>query len=63
MNKTKKKVEISEEEEEDEEEDKQSEEDDPDRSFDSVKSKRGRPKIPEHWSRVISLNHDDLDNL
>lgn len=34
-----------------------------DASFDSIKSKRGRPKIPEQWSRIISLSHDDLSNL
>ena len=27
----------------------------------STVSKRGRPRIPESWSRVISLNHDNLD--
>ena len=26
-------------------------------------SKRGRPKISEKWSRVISLSTDDLSNL
>jgi hypothetical protein len=65
--KTKKKAAKPENEEEDydqeEEEHKSEEEDDPDRSFDSVKSKRGRPKIPEHWSRVISLSNDDLNAL
>lgn len=34
-----------------------------DKSVDSVKSKRGRPKVPEQWSRVISLSTDNLENL
>ena len=30
----------------------------------SVLSKgRGRPRIPESWSRVISIQHDDLEKL
>ena len=29
----------------------------------SVSSKRGRPRIPEQWTKVISLDHDDLENL
>ena len=34
-------------------------------SIDSAgtKSKRGRKRIPEQWSRVISLQHDDLNKL
>ena len=32
-------------------------------SIQTVQSKRGRPKIHEKWSRVISLNTDDLKNL
>ena len=32
-------------------------------SVESLKSKRGRPKVPEQWSRVISLSEDDLENL
>jgi hypothetical protein len=32
-------------------------------SFDSVKSKRGRPKIQTQWSRVISISADDLDDV
>jgi hypothetical protein len=32
-------------------------------SFDTVKSKRGRPKIPDQWSRVISISNDDLDDV
>ena len=27
------------------------------------KGKRGRKKIPEQWSRVISIRHDDLKDL
>ena len=34
-----------------------------DKSVDSVKSKRGRPRVPEQWSRVISLSTDSLENL
>ena len=26
-------------------------------------AKRGRPRIPEKWTQVISLEHHDLDNL
>ena len=29
----------------------------------NVSKKRGRRKIPEQWSRVISLSTDDLTNL
>jgi hypothetical protein len=66
--KTKKKVAISDDDdgyydEEDDEEKKDDEKLSIDDSFDSVKSKRGRPKIPEMWSRVISLSHDDLENI
>ena len=32
-------------------------------SVNSVKSKRGRKRIPECWSRVINLRSDDLSNL
>ena len=32
-------------------------------SINTVKSKRGRKRIPECWSRVISLRYDDLSNL
>ena len=33
-------------------------------SISSVKSKpRGRPRIPERWTRVISLKDDDLEGL
>ena len=33
-------------------------------SISSLKSKpRGRPRIPEYWTRVISLEHDDLEGL
>jgi hypothetical protein len=28
-----------------------------------VKSKRGRPKIPTQWSRVISISADDLEDV
>jgi hypothetical protein len=34
-----------------------------DLSVDSVKSKRGRPKIPTQWSRVISISADDLEDV
>ena len=27
----------------------------------SVSSKRGRARIPEQWTKVISLDHDDLE--
>lgn len=31
-------------------------------SFESHSSRgRGRPRIPESWTRVISFNHDDLN--
>ena len=26
-------------------------------------SVRGRPKVPEQWTRLISFTHDDLDRL
>ena len=26
-------------------------------------SKRGRPKLPELWTKVISFNYDKLDKL
>ena len=29
----------------------------------SVKSKRGRKKIPDMWTRLISFSDDDLENL
>jgi len=28
-----------------------------------VKKTKGRPKIPEQWSRVISIRNDDLSKL
>ena len=34
-----------------------------DQSVDSIKSKRGRPKVPDQWSRVISISADDLENI
>ena len=32
-------------------------------SFESVKSKRGRPAVPEMWTRVISLQRLDLESI
>ena len=29
----------------------------------SLQSRRGRPRIPEQWTRVISLEHDELDQV
>ena len=46
-----------------EDDDKEEEKESLDLSIDSVKSKRGRPKIPTQWSRVISISADDLDDV
>ena len=32
-------------------------------SIQSIGSKRGRPKVPEMWTRVIDLTNDDLVDL
>ena len=32
-------------------------------SINSIKSKRGRKKIEDQWSRIISISTDDLDQL
>ena len=34
-------------------------------SFDTIENSRavGRPRIPEKWSWVISMEHDDLNNI
>ena len=32
-------------------------------SINSVKSKRGRKKIEDQWSRIISISTDDLEQL
>ena len=33
------------------------------RSIDGTKTKRGRKKLPNRWSRVISMSYDDLSNV
>jgi hypothetical protein len=42
-----------------------SESSDEERGKDQIeqKSKRGRKQIPERWTRVISIYHDDLSNI
>ena len=32
-------------------------------SLNSVKSKKGRPAIPDQWSRVISISADELEEV
>lgn len=34
-----------------------------DNSLNSIKSKRGRPKIENQWSRVISISADELEEV
>lgn len=35
-------------------------EEDPSLATSTVSRGRGRPRIPEQWTRVISMKHDDL---
>ena len=34
-----------------------------DQNIDSTKTKRGRKKLPNRWSRVISMSYDDLNSV
>ena len=41
----------------------QSSEEEQEQDGDAKKTKRGRKKIPEKWTRVISIHQDDLANI
>ena len=41
----------------------QSSDEDQNQDEDKQKTKRGRKKIPEKWTRVISIHSDDLSNV
>ena len=34
-----------------------------DQKIDGTKTKRGRKKLPNRWSRVISMSYDDLSSV
>jgi hypothetical protein len=65
MNRKQQREETSSDENEDDEVPNQVEKESLDDSHQSlgVKSKRGRPKIPEQWTRVINITTDDIENL
>ena len=43
--------------------DSQSSDENKNQENDEQKTKRGRKKIPEKWTRVISIHSDDLSNI